>query len=204
LFSFVLKFENRCANLILAHYLSLLADRQVHRLENRAEQFFDPKKGKYASHKDAIFNSIGKFAQAFAQDTTNVQLGDDIKKLFKDLLVDSDGKITSKQPLWNDIRSVIIPSLFEEIGNIPIPRMEYTSPKLDFVAENLTLELVNLIPNIIETGQSFASLPHPAYWNLQTFHLSIHAPSDLQNYIKLSPYDAIKDRHQHDFKVSFS
>ena len=31
-----------------------------------------------------------------------------------------------KADLWNDIRKVIVPTLIEEVGYIPIPRIEYT------------------------------------------------------------------------------
>lgn len=56
----------------------------------------DPKEGKYAAHKDALFDTTAQFFQSYADDELNVQLGEDVKKLTKDLLMDGDGNLKYK------------------------------------------------------------------------------------------------------------
>ena len=53
-----------------------------------------------------------------------------------------------------------------QVGYVPIPRIEYTDDALDIVIENLALSGKNLFPNIVS--------------------LEAH------NFIKFSPYNAIK------------
>lgn len=60
----------------------------------------------------------------------------------------------------------------------PIPRIEYTDNQLDLVIENLTMEGTNILPNIVAV--------------------------DAHNHLSFSPYDAIQDINQHDFKFTFS
>lgn len=59
---------------------------------------------------------------------------------------------------------------------MPIPRIEYTDDSLDLVVENLTLQGRNLFPNVV----------------------SIEA----HNYMKFSPYNAIKDENHHEFTLT--
>ncbi|KAH8916527.1 hypothetical protein BT69DRAFT_767547 [Atractiella rhizophila] len=149
-------------------------DRDGRRIWDEGRQFWD---GKYKGHRENLFDELGKFFTAYADDPLNVQLGNDWKKLTKDLLFDSEGSLKYKPHLWNDVRTVIAPKFFTQLGYIPIPRIEYTDPQLDLVIENLTLEAQNLLPNVIEM--------------------------EIKNWIKLSPYKDIKDQRQHSFWLSF-
>lgn len=80
------------------------------------------------------------------QDPLNTRLGEDLARFSRDLLFDSEGKLSYKPELWADIRKVILPTLIERIGYVPIPRIEYTDDSLDLVVENLTLSGPNLFP----------------------------------------------------------
>jgi hypothetical protein len=80
--------------------------------------------------------------------------------------------------LWTDIRKVILPTLVEQVGYIPIPRIEYTDDKLDLVIENLTLQGRNLFPNIVEIAA--------------------------QTHMKMSPYSTIKDEYHHTMTLTLS
>lgn len=71
-----------------------------------------------------------------------------------------------------DIRRVILPTLVEKVGYVPIPRIEYTDDAIDLIVENLTLSGRNLFPNIVSV--------------------------EAHNHMKFSPYDAIKDEHHHE------
>lgn len=83
------------------------------------------------------------------QDPLNARFGQDLARLSRDLLFDSDGKLAYKPELWNDIRKVILPTLIEKVGYVPIPRIEYTDDGLDLVVENLTLSGPNLFPKYV-------------------------------------------------------
>ncbi|KAJ3798154.1 hypothetical protein GGU11DRAFT_682172 [Lentinula aff. detonsa] len=120
---------------------------------NRGRELFESGKrfyGKYREHFDNVFDGIGKFVGGIGSDPLNRQFGTDIQRLTKDLLFDSDGKLTFKPELWNDVRTTIIPGLIQRIGVIPIPRIEYTDDSLDLVLENLTMSAQNLFPNLVE------------------------------------------------------
>lgn len=110
-------------------------------------------------------------------DPLNKRFGDDWARLTKDLLFDSEGSLKWKPELWMDIRKVILPSLIDQVGYVPIPRIEYTDDNIDIVIENLALSGRNLFPNLV----------------------SIEA----HNFVKFSPYDAIRDEHHHDFTLTF-
>jgi len=67
----------------------------------------------------------------------------------KDLLMNSEGKLTWKNDLWRDVRNVILPVIAQKVGYVPIPRIEYTDNQLDLVIENLTLQGKNLFPKYV-------------------------------------------------------
>lgn len=148
---------------------------------------------KYRTHFDNLFNSIGKWFSAMGEDPLNKRFGEDWARLTRDLLFDNEGSLKFKSGLWSDIRSVIVPTLVDkvciltiirsilsheqQVGYLPIPRIEYSDDALDLVLENLTLQGRNLFPNIIT--------------------LVAH------NYLKFSPYNSISDEHHHEFTFTF-
>lgn len=134
-------------------------------LQEKSKKFFDPQNGKYAGHKDAVFDTISNFFTAYAEDDLNDQLGRDVKNLTTDLLYDSDGQLTFKKHLWDDLRQTIFPALAKSVGYVPIPRIEYQDDSMEIVLENLTLEMANMLPNVFEI--------------------------EARNYFKISPYDAV-------------
>jgi hypothetical protein len=92
--------------------------------------------------------------------------------------LNSEGNLKLKTHLWEDLATVIFPSLLKHIGYIPIPRVEYTDSQLDLVIENLTLEGQNLLPNSVEL--------------------------EMRNFFKLSAYEKIPNANRHSFWISFS
>lgn len=133
---------------------------------------------KYAHHWQNLFDQTESFFTKYAEDPLNTRFGACWKKLTKDLFLNSEGSLTLKTHLWEDITSVILPSLLKHIGYIPIPRIEYTDQQLDLVIENLTLEGQNLLPNTVEL--------------------------EMRNYFKLSAYEKIENANKHSFWISFS
>ncbi|KAH9941112.1 uncharacterized protein BXZ73DRAFT_42167 [Epithele typhae] len=142
-------------------------------LKENGRKFYDDK---YKSHFDNFFNTTGDWFRAMGEDPLNKRFGQDWARLTKDLLFDSEGSLKFKPELWMDIRKVILPSIIKQVGCIPIPRIEYTDDNLDLVIENLALSGRNLFPNIVSM--------------------------EAHNFIKFSPYDAIKDENHHEFTLT--
>ncbi|CED82968.1 Protein of unknown function DUF4449 [Phaffia rhodozyma] len=149
--------------------------REGQSLRETGKAFFDHK---YKAHKDAFFDEVGNWFSAMGKDPVNVRFGEDWKRLVADVLFDENGQLTFKPELWNDIRREILPSLINQVGYIPIPRIEYTDKQVDLVIENLVLQGSNLFPNIVELSAN--------------------------NYFKFSPYRGIPDKSYHKFSLHFS
>jgi hypothetical protein len=150
-------------------------DREGHDIRESGRKFWDER---YRNDFDNLFNAIGQWFSAMAEDPLNKRFGEDIARLTRDLLFDSEGSLKFKPELWTDIRKVIVPTLVDKVGYIPIPRIEYTDDALDLVVENLILQGRNMFPNIVS--------------------LEAH------NFLKFSPYDTISDEQHHEFTLNFS
>ncbi|KAI0043796.1 hypothetical protein FA95DRAFT_1498062 [Auriscalpium vulgare] len=142
-------------------------------IRDSGRRFYDEK---YKGHFDRLFDAVGTWFNAMGEDPLNKRFGDDWARLTRDLLFDNEGSLKFKPELWMDIRKVIVPTLVDEVGYVPIPRVEYTDDALDLVVENLTLQGRNLFPNVV----------------------SIEA----HNFMKFSPYNTIKDENHHEFTLT--
>jgi hypothetical protein len=105
---------------------------------------------RYRTHTDRIVNEIKFLADQFDQDPQNKAFAAAVQKLFKDLGNDENGKPTFKPHLIKDLTEVILPTVFEKVAYIPIPRIEYSDPQIDAIVENLVLESDNFMPNVLE------------------------------------------------------
>ncbi|KAF7791135.1 hypothetical protein EIP86_002146 [Pleurotus ostreatoroseus] len=146
---------------------------QANRLREEGRRFYDDK---YKTHFDNLINRSGDWFRAMGDDPLNKRFGEDWARLTHDLLFDSEGSLKWKPELWMDIRKVILPSIIERVGYIPIPRIEYTDDALDVIIENLALSGANLFPNIVSM--------------------------EAHNFIKFSPYNAIRDENHHEFTLT--
>lgn len=135
------------------------SDQEGRELRESGKRFFSDK---YKGHQERLFDEIQLFFTAMADDPLNQRLGDDVKRLFKDLLFNSEGNLTFKPKLWNDIRHIILPTIIRQVGYVPIPRAEYEDDKIAVVIENLVLSGPNLFPNVIsiEAHNSFTFSPY--------------------------------------------
>ncbi|CAK5279098.1 unnamed protein product [Mycena citricolor] len=105
---------------------------------------------KYRSHFEALIDSIASWFRSFAEEPLNKELAESFTKLTRDLLFDREGNLQFKKKLWEDVRGIILPTLVDKVGFVPIPRVEYTDDNVDLVVENLTLSGRHLFPNVIE------------------------------------------------------
>lgn len=105
---------------------------------------------RYRNHTDRLVDEVNFLVGQFNEDRQNRAFGDACEKLFNDLGNDENGKPTFKPHLVKDLRDIILPSVFEQIRYVPIPRIEYQDPQMDAVIENLVIEGDNLMPNAVE------------------------------------------------------
>jgi hypothetical protein len=109
-------------------------------------------RNRYRDHTDRLVDEVKFLGEQMNADPDNKRFRDALQKLFNDLGTDESGKPALKKHLIKDITQIIIPDIFETIRYVPIPRIEYSDPKIDAVVENLVLEGDNLMPNVFEIG----------------------------------------------------
>jgi len=109
-------------------------------------------RNKYRAHTDRVFDEIKFLIDQFDQDPQNKRFGQAVQKLFTDLGNDENGKPTFKPHLIKDLSEVILPSIFENVAYVPVPRIEYSDPQFDAIIENLVLESDNFMPNVLEVN----------------------------------------------------
>ncbi|KAJ7334937.1 hypothetical protein DFH08DRAFT_1083444 [Mycena albidolilacea] len=135
---------------------------------------------KYKGHFDAVLDAASAWFKSLAEDPLNKALAQDFARFTRDFLFDAEGNLQFKKNLWEDVRSVILPTLVDKVGYIPIPRVEYTDNNFDLVVENLTLSGRHLFPNIVEV--------------------------EAHNFVRFSPYTAAAkgDDSHHEFTFTFA
>ncbi|KAF7324755.1 hypothetical protein MKEN_00517300 [Mycena kentingensis (nom. inval.)] len=137
---------------------------------------------KYKAHFDALSDAMVTWFRSMGADPLNKALAEDFARLTKDLLFDAEGNLQFKRRLWEDVRHVILPTLVDKVGYIPIPRIEYTDNTLDLVLENLTLSGRQLFPNIIEMEAHnyvrFSPYPSAPSGKKSAFRSSKNTPGD--------------------------
>ncbi|KAI9637351.1 uncharacterized protein MKK02DRAFT_36365 [Dioszegia hungarica] len=154
------------------------ADKEGRQLQEGGKEFFDDK---YKKSQETLFEELQRFFTAFAEDPLNQRLGDDVKRLTKDLLFNEDGNLAFKPHLWNDLRVHFLPAVIRQIGYVPIPRAEYEDDKIAVVIENLILSGPNLFPNVVTL--------------------------EANNRVTFSPYENINktlDTHHHKMRLGMS
>ncbi|CAH0044074.1 unnamed protein product [Clonostachys solani] len=131
---------------------------------------------KYRSHTDRVLDEIKFVANQFDEDVQNKAFAKSVEKLFHDLGNDEFGKAVFKPHLLKDLTEVIIPAILEKIAYVPIPRIEYSDPKIDAVIENLVLESDNFMPNVLEiASENFVRLGRKKFSNKHKHNIEVKA-----------------------------
>jgi len=94
---------------------------------------------KYRTHFDNAFKSIGDWFPALGHDPLNEQFWEDWALSNTGLALRYKGSLKFKSGLWSDIWSMIVPTLVDKLGYLPIPRTECSDDVLVLVLENLML-----------------------------------------------------------------
>lgn len=105
---------------------------------------------RYRDHTTRILDEIKFMGDQFNQDPQNQGFRLALERLFNHLGRDANGNVAFKKHLVTDIRDVILPSIFENVRYVPVPRIEVSDPMVDVVVENLVIESDNLMPNVVE------------------------------------------------------
>lgn len=111
---------------------------------------------KYKGHTDRVIDEVKFVGDQFDQDPLNKKFGLAVQRLFQHLGNDSNGKPQFKKHLVKDLFEVIIPGILENTAYIPIPRIEFSDPKVDVAIENLVLESDNFMPNVVDIHSEHA------------------------------------------------
>lgn len=131
---------------------------------------------KYRSHTDRVLDEIKFVANQFDEDAQNKAFAKSVEKLFHDLGNDEYGKAVFKPHLLKDLTEIIIPAVLEKIAYVPIPRIEYSDPKIDAVIENLVLESDNFMPNVFEiASENFVRLGRKKFSNKHKHNIEVKA-----------------------------
>jgi Family of unknown function (DUF5923) len=89
---------------------------------------------RYRTHADRIVDEIKFIGTQFDEDPQNKAFRKAVEKLFKDLGQDENGKPEFKTDLLKDVTNVIIPTIFDNVRYVPIPRIEVADPMMDVVS----------------------------------------------------------------------
>ena len=89
---------------------------------------------RYRDHTDRVVNEVKFLGSQFREDPQNRAFSDAMEKLFNDFGQDQNGNVKFKPHLVKDITSVILPTIFEEVRYVPIPRIEVSDPAADVVS----------------------------------------------------------------------
>lgn len=92
-------------------------NREGHEIRESGRKYWDEK---YRGHIDMLFNAIGDWFSAMAEDPLNKRFGEDWARLTRNLLFDSEGSLKLKPELWSDIRKVIVPTLVDKVSRTVI------------------------------------------------------------------------------------
>ncbi|KAK3818193.1 MAG: hypothetical protein JOS17DRAFT_676171, partial [Linnemannia elongata] len=135
---------------------------------------------KYKSDTEAVLNEGQNFFEKLNNDPKAKEVAANFQKFAKHLFYDSHGKLKFKPHLFDDFRYVVMPAMLESFQFIPIPRIEYSDMKVDFMFDNMILTSTDLLPRLFEVNMNnqFRMVPRGANKN-----------------------DRSKDANKHDFNM---
>ncbi|CAD6506128.1 BgTH12-07058 [Blumeria graminis f. sp. triticale] len=155
---------------------------------------------RYRNHTDQVISELKFLADKFDEDPQNKSFAQSMSNLFNDLGNDENGKPTFKPELLKDLADVILPAAFENIRYVPVPRIEYSDPTVDFIIENLVLESDNFFPNIFEfTNDNYFKWGRKNVSNRSKHSASLHVAGiqmdlrDVAFYLKKKTFPNISD-----------
>ena len=106
--------------------------------------------GKYHGQWSQLVRKTKKWTRHVANDPIVKEIRACFEKIHRDLWFDSEGNVSLKPQLLDDMRLTLLPAALEQIKVVPIPRIEYSDPTVDVVLENIVLSGDALLPNIVE------------------------------------------------------
>lgn len=84
----------------------------------------------------------------FRYDPLTREMEQNWENLTNALIRDQKGRLRVKNYVWSELAEVFLPSA-KRWGYVTIPRLEFTSPKIELVFENIHVSLANLLPTLM-------------------------------------------------------
>jgi hypothetical protein len=104
---------------------------------------------RYAYLTQELVDEVSSILDDIRHDPTTNKLVTDVRTLINHLMCDSRGNITWKPEEWRQFKILILSLLLEELKYVPLPRLEGSTDKYDFVVENAYLYGYDLLPEHI-------------------------------------------------------
>jgi len=95
--------------------------------------------------EDEETDSSGKPKPWFKDDPLTNRLEEDWDSFVSSLFLDARRHMTVKRALWRDVGNMLFPTV-RGFGYVTIPRLEFVSPNMELVLENVNVSLANLLP----------------------------------------------------------
>ncbi|KAG0225955.1 hypothetical protein B0O80DRAFT_503346 [Mortierella sp. GBAus27b] len=109
---------------------------------------------KYKDDVDALVYEGKTFLENLTNDPKSKEVAAMFQKFARDLLYDKRGNLKFKPHLFDDFRYVLLPSMMESFQFIPVPRIEYSDLKVDFMFDNMILTSTDLLPRLFEINMN--------------------------------------------------
>lgn len=134
------------------YVLSRKASRRADELYDEGQQLLESNAA-WKKDADQLMKELNAYSTAFSADPLTAELIDNLQALNEDLIDFKDQTIYALKgkadTIYSDLFRVLVPRIIATIRQIPMPRVEYTSEKLDVVIDDLKLESLSFIPDLV-------------------------------------------------------
>lgn len=133
---------------------------QSDRFRNEAKQLSEQTttvlRDKYRDHATNMVNEFKNFITGIAEDPSNKEFMESIRKLWADVCLDDNGNLTFKRELLDDVARVI-PILADKVAYLPLPRIDYDGPDYSCMMNNVVLKCNGVIPTHVNVNMQIGT-----------------------------------------------
>lgn len=116
-----------------------------------------------------FLRALQEFVEDIHKDPYRQKLSKDIKILVRDLLYDSQGNFSINDRALSQIRSIIVPSLVDQLKYIALPTIESDTKKQYVLVRDVVLKISDILPDHIDIRMKSKA-------DLATKHLELEKP----------------------------
>jgi hypothetical protein len=110
---------------------------------------FTLKEKKVSEPFNLFIQSFSNMVNDIQKDPLRVKLEEEIRSLFRDLFYDRTGHISINSRALTQLRTVIIPSIIEQLKFIPLPKIESATPSQEYSIRDVLLCVPDVVPEKI-------------------------------------------------------